>query len=173
MPNMPAILGERLALEKLVKDSPKSIDPELRQRMLTEPFTLMNAVLESQKQPKIDKPVALGCLGTIVLVAILVAIVRMLPREWKGQSWDDTAFSTILAIGTAYTLVQNFLIPRRYYRQKILPRLCTSLSPLQPEKEELNAILSRFRDKNILVGKRIKLDDLWRELHPLRGDAAA
>lgn len=166
MPNMPELLGARLALEKTVRESPKSLDPELRERMLAEPFTILNPVLEArQKQTQMDKPAVLGCLGTGMLtVALLVALV-MLPREWENVA--GLTLLTLVGIGIIYTITQLALVNRRYQRRMILPKLSKALAPLQPDREELEAILSHFRERKMQIGKRTKLDELWSELHPL------
>lgn len=162
-PNLPEILGERLTVEKQLRDAPDTITAELRRTMIAEPFSVLNPEVESRhRQTEFDKPAAVGCLGTVIVVAAGVFGFTYVPKEW-----DDVAGITLLtlaAIGIIYTIVQLCLVNRRYYRRLTLPRLVRALRPLKPEAGELEAAILRCREVGMRIGKQTKAADILRQL---------
>ncbi|MEA3211547.1 MAG: hypothetical protein QOE70_4604 [Chthoniobacter sp.] len=167
LPGMRELLGDRLRLELQIRSAPRALDPSVRQVLLNEPFKILNPQLEARaEQTHLDKPAVLGCVGTLLLVVLGVAAIPSLPPEW-----DDAAgcsLMVLIVLGIIYTLAQLVMINRRYHRRIILPKLARALRPLQPDREELEAIISRCRERKMQIGKKTSIGDLWQCLHPLR-----
>jgi hypothetical protein len=164
-PTMPEALAERLALEERIRRDPKRLEPEVRQRLLAEPFFLLNATLERQtKETHFDKPATIGCLATLLVFTATMFLWVLLPREI--QAIAGIAALTLIGLGTIYTVVQLAFVPARYVRRQILPHLAHALTPLAPDREELKEILEDCRQRQMPIGKRVTIEALWTELTP-------
>ena len=156
MPDLPEKLGDRLKLEQRVAADPASLEGDLRAKLMMEPFRLLDGMLGEQLQggTKMDAPAGFGCFGTIALaIGFFVALVK-LPHQWENQVMVSGAI--VVGIGILYTLVQMHLVPRRFVRKQIVPRLAKSLAPLRPVDEEIANALLRCKQGGLEIGTYVK-----------------
>ena len=171
-PNLPEILGERLATEKQLREDPSTITAELRRKLIAEPFSILNPEVESrQQQTQFDKPAAFGCLGTAVVTAAGIFGFTYVPKRWDDLA--GYALLSLVGIGIIYTIVQLALVNRRHYRELTLPRLVRALQPIKPNAGELEAAILHCREMGMKIGKQVRVQDVVRELESRHSGLAA
>jgi len=163
-PKLKEIYAERLAAELKVRRSLKSLTQEERLKMIIEPFSLLNPAVEERftRDTRMDKQSGIGCLGSLIVLAVLLAIAVNLREPLQGQVM--TAAFILFGIGAIYTFVQLGLGPRRFLRTQIVPKIARTLDPLRPTEEELSATLSRCKAAQMKIGQKLKLKTLWDEI---------
>ena len=167
MPTMPGLPDDRLSVEKPIEDSPKSVAPEMRKLLLTEPFPILNPTLEStQLQTHMDRPSVAGCLGIGVCAVFAVGSVSALRPEWQDVA--AVTLLTLIGIRIVFTLVQVVIFKLRHHRRMMFPKLSRTLNPSQQDNTELEEVLLRFRKNKIRIRQRSALGEPRRQLHPLR-----
>jgi hypothetical protein len=165
MPDMPERLGFRLDLEKTLRDAPDKIASSTRRELLAEPFTVLNPEFEKRfAESEFDRPATIGCMGTLVLLVLAIVIPIYTPQVHQQKAL--LVLFSLFGAGTIYTSVQLLLVPGRAMRGEILPKLSRALTPLNPTREELQAMIVRCKERGMEIGKRLKLDALWHYMHP-------
>lgn len=163
-PQLKEIHAERLALESQIKKTPSLLTPEERANLFIEPFRLLNPLLEQrfQESTKFDKQSGIGCLGTILISAVLF----ILAGNVRTPMQDKIALMAVifLCIGTAYTFVQLHFGPGRFLKEKIVPPLAQALDPLEPTQEEISRCLEKCKAAQMRIGQKLNLQTLWAEL---------
>jgi len=163
LPNLPELLGDRLAIEQQVREAPHELPGEVRRTLLQEPFGILNPPLESRSESThIDQPIVMGCLATVALLALGIPGIAYVPKEWE----DAAGYALLGAIGLAltYTIVQLCLVNRRYYRVKTTPLLVKALKPLKPTQDELETVVRRCRELGLKIGEQTRVEELCRHL---------
>jgi hypothetical protein len=157
LPNAEQIIGERLAVERMIQQDPFSLSAADRRTLIRSPFLLLSPRVERRlSKTRIDKEIGLALIGAILLLSL-----------------GTTIFSTVTAgaydgIGVIFfVLLSIFLIAwqastagRRFMEREIIPLLVTCLSPLKPTETELNAVLSEIGQLKHKMAKNLKLADL-------------
>jgi hypothetical protein len=141
-PNIRRNWASRLLLEERI--AARKITPGERAGLLREPFEMAAEVLARRNdEGKLDLPSGVGCLGTVVLP---VACMTILPLAWQA-SGDSIELVAVVAGGCslAFAVLAIVTDARRHARKAILPRLISSLRPLDPSAEEIEMILESFR----------------------------
>jgi hypothetical protein len=49
----------------------------------------------------------------------------------------------------------------------VLPRLITALRPLRPRESELDALLKRFKDSGLKIGKKLRAREVVAAIDPM------
>ena len=167
LPTMPEMFAERFALEGQIRQGVQALDSETRQRCILEPFSLLNPELEKRREnSEVDRPAALGCVGTLVFIGLAIYAITQMPPAWQEQAAIATAI--LAGAGFLYAFIQIGLSARRFHRRIILKKVARALGPLQPTREELQAALETCRQQKLIIGKWTTLEKLWPKLYPLR-----
>jgi hypothetical protein len=165
MPNLPETLGARLAFEKQLTDGTQEVDPDTRREMLIEPFVILEGMIaERNASAGMDRPTSFGCLGTLVVLLGMVALVVFAKWSTKTVDYILAAGLTVVGAGGIYTFAQMCLSMRRYVRSQVLPRLVSSLAKLRPTEAEIAETLAACKKAKMKVARAVKADALWREL---------
>ena len=156
----------RLALEDQVRTG--TLAPADRETLLMEPFHLFSDLTEANFAGSIhiQGKGGWGCLGTFVVAFAVLLICNAI---WVLPEQRDSImgiFFGILVIGGLYSFVQLLLEPGRIFSRKIIPGLAKALAPLKPTKEELASCIERFKRSGFKIGKKTKLDVLWKAIQP-------
>ncbi len=170
-PALPKAHEKRLETERLILTNRDRLDPERRRWLLSEPFQILDHMLDSRVHgTHLDGPAAFGCFATLAI---------MLAAFWAGMAYNNVippkqrdfvqiVAASVIGLGILYTFIQMALVPRRYVRQRILPNLKRALEPLAPTRNELQDLLVSLERQNLPIAKRVQLDALWAHLHPGR-----
>ena len=135
---------------------PGNITPDDRTKYILEPFRVLNPELEEcyNNMTRFDKPCGLGCIGTAVVPAVLLAIVLYLQDRPDLQEKVLTVAYITFAVGTAYTLLQLVLVPGRHLRTRVMPKLVELLRPLHPTRAELTSALEKCNAAGMIIAKK-------------------
>ena len=162
-PNLAMVYADRLAIEAQIKRSPGLLSPEERSDLILEPFVILNpAVEECFRETRFDRQSGVGCLGSLVVFALVFGISMALKEPMQGYML--MAAMSFLCIGVLYTFIQLGLGPRRRLRTRLLPAFAHSLDPLEPTMEELSACLAKCKAAGMKIGTKVKMQALWAEL---------
>jgi hypothetical protein len=165
MPDLPERLGARLAFEKQLTEGTVKVDPDTRKEMLIEPFVILEGLIaERNVSAGMDRPTSLGCLGTLLLLMGMVAILVFSKLSVRTVDYVVATGLTVVGAGAIYTFAQMCLSMRRYARSQVLPRLVTSLAKLRPTEAEIAETLATCKKAKMKVARAVKADALWREL---------
>ncbi len=163
-PRLREVHAARLELEAQIRRTRLALPAEERQRLLMEPFALLNPQVEQRfaNSTQLDKQSGVGCLGTLLVGGGLF----FASMAFRGPSQDKVllAAAILFGLGTVYTFVQMHLGPSRFFRAKLLPALVRSLKPLEPTREEVAACLDCCRTLGLKIGKVPKLDEVCTRL---------
>ena len=164
-PNVRAAYSVRLALEETVRKHPSSLCKADREKLLLEPFQVINPTVEKHfsGQTPLDLQSSLGCLGTIVLTVGMFALAV----HYIHSALGDHLLLATLFVGlffTAVTLYQFYRRPFRYFRRHLIPLLVRALKPLNPSRDDLEQCLLRCREQSLLIEKHVVLKDLLEAL---------
>jgi len=155
-PNLESIWRDRMALETRIQESLSGLTPEVRNKLIREPFLLLSPKVERLSQTMhIDKQVGFAVLAAIV-VGVLVA--NVVPLFFP----DDEAFGVLIGgvAGVAWVIWNLATSSTRKVRREVAPVVATSLKPLEPTAAELNAVLSELRGQGRKIGSRLKAEDV-------------
>ena len=163
-PRLREVCANRLELETRLKRSRSTLTQEEHRELLIESFALFNPMVEARfaNSTEMDKRSGLGCLGTILIAgAVFFGSIA-----FRGPTQDRMLLAALIlfGVGTAYTLFQMHLGPKRFFRAKILPPLAKSLVTVEPTREELDACIQRCKTLGMQIGKVAKADEIWRLL---------
>ncbi|WP_435010248.1 hypothetical protein P12x_001498 [Tundrisphaera lichenicola] len=142
--------ASRLMLEDRIKS--RKLTSGERAELLREPFEMAEAVLARRSsEGRLDLPSRLGCLGTFLLPTLCLTV---LPVAWNASGetieWMAIAFGGLcLAIAFLAIMTDG----RRYARREIVPRLVSSLRPLDPNSEEIEAIFESLRQSKATLAE--------------------
>lgn len=166
-PTLPETMAERFAVEERIRRNPKGLTPEERMQLLVEPFVVLNAMMQRREsEVRLDMPSGIGCAATLLLLIAAVCLWHVVP--WRLQDEFVLGAIGLLTLGTIYTFLQLHFAPKRYLRRVVLPNLVKALTPLAPEREELQAVLEVGREEKRPLTRYLKLQALWEKLYPLR-----
>jgi len=115
-----------------------------------------------------DKQSGIGCLGSLIVLAVCLTIALNLREPRQSQVMGAGFF--LFCMGALYTFVQLGFGPRRFLRTKIVPKIARTLDPLEPTLEEITACLDRCKAAGMKIGQKLKPKVLWAELQR-RADA--
>jgi hypothetical protein len=141
-PDLRRNFASRLLLEDRIQA--RKLTPGERAGLLREPFEMAGEVLARRNvEGKLDMPSHLGCLGSVFLP---VACLTLAPLVWKA-SGETIEQATVVVGGccVVFTFLAIVTDARRHSRRAILPRLISSLRPLDPSAEEVEQILESMR----------------------------
>jgi hypothetical protein len=163
-PNLREVCAERLQLEEQIRRTPGSFPPAERNRLLMEPFHLLNPLVEQRfaNSTQMDRKSGLGCIGTVLVGGGLF----FGSLAFQGPTQDKILISAaiLFGAGTIYTFVQLHLGPGRFFRARVLAPLVKSQKPLQPTREEMAACIDRCKTLGLKIGKVAKPNELWARL---------
>lgn len=163
-PGLRELHAERLKVEDRIKRARASLTQDERNRLMMEPFALLNPLVEQRfaNSTEMDKPAGLGCLGTLLVGGGLF----FGSLAFRGPTQDRIliAAAILFAVGTIYTFVQMHLGPSRFFRARVLPSLLKSLKPLKPTREEIAGCIDRCNTLGLKIGKVAKPSEVWGRL---------
>jgi len=166
-PTMPETMAERFGVEERLRRNPKNLTAEERTQLLVEPFVVLNAMVQRREsEVRLDPPSAIGCAATLLLLIAAVCLWHLVP--WRFQDEFVLGAIGLLTLGMLYTFLQLHLAPKRYLQRVVVPNLVKALTPLAPEREELQAVLDVGRKEKRPLARDLKLEVLWEKLHPRR-----
>jgi hypothetical protein len=160
-PRLREVCASRLELEAKLRRSRSALSLDERHELLIEPFALFNPMVAARfaNSTEMDKQSGFGCLGTLLIAgAVFFGSI-----SFRGPAQDRMLLAALVlfALGTAYTLVQMHLGPKRFFRAKILPPLVKSLITVEPTRAELDACLERGKMLGMQIAKVAKADEIW------------
>jgi len=152
-----------LKVEEIVKQNPHSLPQSEREFLIREPFEQLDhdaGMIANDLY--IDKSRGIGYAGILggVIISITIAVYTQEPYTTIG-AWTAAG---LLFIGIIYILFLLATGPKRAFRERLLPRLLIALSPLSPEKEELQACLKKYKSMGGKIAAFINADRLFSEL---------
>ena len=154
-PNFSDFRSERLRLEAIISDSIAKLTEEERKELISEPFFLISPKVEKRfARTYFDKEVSLSMFFFIVLWLFMPSIADALMLDNI-----EIPLLTSMVIGICFITWQYLISGRRYMRREILPILVTTLTPLNPKKEEIDSVLSNLNRLGYKIAKKLKLTD--------------
>ena len=163
-PRLREVYANRLELESRLKRSRSTVSADEHRELLIEPFGLFNPIVAARfaNSTEMDKRSGLGCLGTL----LISGAVFFGSMSFHGPTQDRILIAALVlfGMGTAYTLFQMHLGPKRFFRTKILRSLVKALAPLEPTREEIDGCIQRCKNLGMQIGTVAKTEDIWRLL---------
>lgn len=160
----PSFLSEiagRLEFEQRVRSG--RLEPDERLGALVEPFQLLESEIAPRTmQTQIDRQTVVGCLVTVLLLAVVLIAAFNSDRE-TGNALSIVA-AVVLIAGIAWFVFSTVTDPARFVRRELHPRLVRALAPLRPSREELTQVAQGLRSMNLVLGKKLNMDRLWDDL---------
>jgi hypothetical protein len=159
-PNVRKVYEARMALEERVRTAPHALTPETRGQLLAEPFRLLSPEVESRfgGQGRFDLRSGIACVVTVVSGLVALCAVGVHYADLRRGAKADRFLWMALAFWLptlVYAIWEMLGAGRRYIERRIVPQLARTLSPLNPTPEELEAILSDYRQAGSKIGIRV------------------
>jgi len=155
-PNLAAVHGARLAIEKTLKASMAKLSAEDRVALLKEPFILLSPKVEARfASTHFDGPTGLTLLAAVIGLIFIPALLAGAFPSYSTELVFTCIGVAIVAIG-----VQMFLQSERFMRKKVIPVLAPALKPLKPTPQELEAVLKDMKSLGRRIGSKLKLQSL-------------
>jgi hypothetical protein len=145
---------KRLEVETRVKDDPMNLSSESRKELLLEPFLVMDSMSEwIQKNPaKFDITSGLGCLFTILFIALIIFIPTYIP-SFKRVFSDIAIYAIAGSIVTSLIIIYNGA--SRRIKKEIKPKIIQAIKPLRPTKDELREVKNELKAQDCKIVKKI------------------
>ena len=162
-PNLESAWGDRMALETSIQKSPSALTPEVRGKLIREPFLLLSPKVERLSQTiHMDKQVGFSVLAAIVGGILAANVVPLIFP-------DDMSYGVLIigGAGLAWVMWNLATSSRRKVRREVAPVLAKSLKPLEPTAAELNSVLSELKRHGHKIGSRLKAEDVDPKSRPL------
>lgn len=151
-PNWAQAYAARLAVEKELSSPFGKLPSHVRQALIREPFELLSPKVETRfASSQIDGRTTLAVLAFFVLLGIATWISEKFPAS------SELLFSAAVISGLSTIGVAVYQIRERFFREKVIPQLSTSLRPLKPTAAELDAALNEMKSAGHKIGKKLKL----------------
>jgi hypothetical protein len=153
--------GKRLQLEKLIRQSPHTIEEKLRVELVAEIFETLAPVVERRMShfyldTQMLMVAALGSFAVFVLPSYLGAASATLEQN------QSTVILVLALLFSAILGWQWRTAPRRYLRNVIYPKIAKALKVLEPSEDELAFALGIAKRDGKHLGKLARLDELVR-----------
>jgi len=162
-PNIEDVYKERIEIEDAVKKSPLTLPAELRAALIKEPFLLLSQHTELiyRGDTKLDWRGMLGCLSVPVLplLILLIGVITNANEDLIG--WLAISLA---GIGLVYSIWLIATSSKKRFRKEVLPKLMSSLGPLQPSAQELSTALELLEPMKLKIVHKIKVKDLVEKL---------
>ncbi len=168
-PNFRNVYAERLDMENKLQ-SQQTFSPPDREAWLMEPFEyLSNKVEAKYSSTQFDKESGVGCLGTILLTALLWTASLTLWQTGLAHDRILIGMAIVAGAGLIYTLTQLGLAPSRSVRRDVMPQLAGALRPLNPSRQEVTQCLAKLKTAGFKIGKKVNDEKLWVAIQQHRG----
>lgn len=165
-PNFNQVYRERLELEARIAREASFLSAGERKTLIREPFLLLSPDVEQRLESfRIDLA---GIFIMLVVVLLLAAAIERFLPDFSGLS-----FLILLGVGFVVVVWRMLGYGRRFMRRQIIPRLVRALEPLHPHENEIKAILADLKQLGHKIGRKLRVDDLMRELSRVSQDHAA
>ena len=153
--------GKRLQLEKLIRQSPHTIEEKLRVELVAESFETLAPVVERRMSnfyldTQMLMVAALGLFAVFVLPSYLGVASATLEQN------QSTVALVLALLFCAILGWQWRTAPRRYLLNVIYPRIAKALKVLEPSEDELAFALGIAKRDGKHLGKLARLDELMR-----------
>ena len=154
--------AKRLAFEEELRRSPGTIPPETRAGYMMELFRLLNPMVTTcyKNHLRFDWRSGVSCLATLTISFWLYCDPPAFVKRLPVSAFTGHESLTVLVAGSLITLALLVLAPGRYFRSRLLPRLARGLAPLQPMREELDALLVKCKAMGMKIGRKTKPEEL-------------
>ena len=161
---------ERLALEKVVAESPQRVPPDQREDLIREVFLYCAPTVEKihGDEIQLDRASGWGCFTTLGLTVLLLVVYLMIKERKIRSDSILPAIGIVLGISMVVTVYLIATVKRRQLRQKILPLLGRALAPLQPDVTELHGVLDEFSHLDMKIGKKLKPETVQEAINHFR-----
>lgn len=153
--------GKRLQLEKLIRQSPHTIEEKLRVELVAESFDAL--------APMVERRLSDFYLDTRMLTVIAVGIAMLSFLPWYLGSLatvleeNKLVITLFLVLGFAAILGWQWkAAPRRYIRDTIYPKLTKALKVMEPSEDELAFALGISKRNGKQIAKLVRMDELLR-----------
>ncbi len=156
--------GKRLQLEKLIRQSPHTIEEKLRVELVAESFETLAPIVERRMSHfYLDTQMlivaVIGLLSVVVLPSYLGSLAAALDE-------NQSMLALVLALFFSVILGWQWkTAPRRYMRDTIYPRIAKALKVLEPSEDELAFALGITKRDGKHLGKLARMDELMRLFH--------
>ncbi len=165
-PDIRRVRAARLELES--KTVARTLDASERQMLIGELFRHFETrVVARTKGVQIQGRGGWGCLGTVLLGALLLVAVNLLSTDSDKRAMVFPALGAIALVGGLISFILMLLEPGRIMKREILPALAAALHPVKASEEELETVLTRLRQSGFLIGKKVKLTRLMAAMNPM------
>lgn len=156
--------GKRLQLEKLIRQSPHTIEEKLRIELVAESFeTLAPTVERRMSNIYLDtQMIIVAALGLLAVFALPPALAQQAELIEENQSILALSLALIFSAALAW---QWKTAPRRFMRDTIYPKIAKSLEVLEPSEDELSFALGIAKRNGKHIGKLAQMNELLRLFH--------
>jgi hypothetical protein len=151
----------RLELEERARKG--EANPGERTSLLLEPLQALRSMTHfGVKRWRLDPVAEIVFAGTYLLMIALMIVGVLLGSTSRGQSpWLNPVLLGVAVGGALLSVAAWLTAPRRFLRGQILPRLVSSLSPLNPTSDEIQTALDELRRRDPLAGARFESLECW------------
>lgn len=165
----PSILDDyhdRLELEKAVEINSEGIEKAVRKKLIREVFEVISPYFEREYsgETKFDKKSGTGCFMTFLLFFGGIITIGQFNNNADAQRVFAVSLGILLLLIGSVTFYLLATTNSRFIAHKIFPLILRSLLPLKPKKEELDETLFNLKSLGVLIGKKIKLKRLLKEI---------
>jgi hypothetical protein len=141
-PRFQTMNADRFALEAVIARDPSKLDATTRQRLIAEPFFILDRLVLSDDRQPFTLPKTLGGLCVLGIVISMVAAITF------GVSDNSAAAGmwTWVAMGFGgMSLYLNGPGKRHFMTSTVYQRLASCLAPLHPTAAELEQVVASIR----------------------------
>ncbi|MBC3880464.1 hypothetical protein H8K35_03920 [Undibacterium sp. LX40W] len=156
--------GKRLQLEKLIRQSPHTIEEKLRVELVAESFETLAPIVERRMSHfYLDTQMLIVAVLGLLAIFVLPSYLGLLS---SSLAENQSTVSLVLAlIFSAILGWQWKTAPRRYIRNAIYPRIAKALKILEPSEDELSFALGIAKRDGKHIGKLARMDELMHLFH--------
>ncbi len=156
--------GKRLQLEKLIRQSPHTIEEKLRVELVAESFEAL--------APTVERRMANIYLDTqMLIVAVLGLLSVFVLPSYLGllsSSLAENQSTVALVLALIFCVILGWqwkTAPRRYIRDTIYPRIVKALRILEPSEDEMSFALGIAKRDGKHIAKLARTEELMRLFH--------
>lgn len=157
-PDIRTYYNSRIQLESLIDKQLDELDPELRKKMLLEPFELLSPKVEARfQQAHID----FIMLGIIILSFFLASAAAGISSSIQALAgWELVVFFMILCLGFVAVFFQSVRAKRKFMQTDVYAPLAATLASLKPAEHEIQWAIDMMTRSTARIGKFSKAGEI-------------
>lgn len=153
--------GKRLQLEKLIRQSPHTIEEKLRVELVAEIFETLAPLVERRMAHfYLDtRMLMVAVFGLLAVFVLPLYLVSLIPGLEESQSIVAMFMALVFGVILGWQWKTS---PRRYMRDMIYPNFAKALSVLEPSEEELSIAIGIAKRNGKHIANLVRKDELMR-----------